>query len=433
MKKTPVIIPFSDIHLESYSNNEKNLILSKINDQLSDLRRDNFNTIVVLAGDIGEGLMGLEWAKKIESDVIYVAGNHEFYSFDYYEVLDKLEAKSKGTNVTFLNNSRKSIFGVNFIGSSLFTSYGDDPDIMAYAQGFMNDYVKIKASKWYSKQNQNKLLKFKQQLRGNSLLADWSQEPFNPLIGREIFDESTKYISKALDVADPNTFNVLVTHHAPFYESMYYINGFLPKNADPKLYYQTKEDLKEFNLSDCQNDLVFKNENILYANCYSSNLSKYVNPELLKKVTLFIHGHIHHPMNYITPYKGMVVTNPKGYKWQQKQLNFAEIITDKSFFHSIFLKAATELTAYIKKSFLTLFAANFADHNQREVVNQIINYIIFTTSRIDGTSNILSNHQQYFIDYAEKLYAESMSGKLSPQDVLNELDELPFCAIKTIY
>ncbi len=37
---------------------------------------------VVLAGDIGEGLVGVEWARQQfqNDEIVYVAGNHEFYS-----------------------------------------------------------------------------------------------------------------------------------------------------------------------------------------------------------------------------------------------------------------------------------------------------------------------------------------------------------------
>jgi predicted phosphodiesterase len=40
--------------------------------------------VVILAGDIGVGLEGLQWAKARYPDrpVIYVAGNHEFYHHD---------------------------------------------------------------------------------------------------------------------------------------------------------------------------------------------------------------------------------------------------------------------------------------------------------------------------------------------------------------
>ena len=34
--------------------------------------------VVVLAGDIDEGLKGVEWAKSIPKPVIYVPGNHEY-------------------------------------------------------------------------------------------------------------------------------------------------------------------------------------------------------------------------------------------------------------------------------------------------------------------------------------------------------------------
>ena len=44
---------------------------------------DSDADIIILAGDIDTGTQGLEWAiaesERLAKDIIYVAGNHEFY------------------------------------------------------------------------------------------------------------------------------------------------------------------------------------------------------------------------------------------------------------------------------------------------------------------------------------------------------------------
>ena len=58
--------------------------------QLSDLHletgpftwEDQGEDVVVLAGDIGVGVAGIEWAKTITKPVVYVAGNHENWDGD---------------------------------------------------------------------------------------------------------------------------------------------------------------------------------------------------------------------------------------------------------------------------------------------------------------------------------------------------------------
>src|SRR5690554_55923 len=64
---------FSDIHVECRADKSFQIPYSN-----SDL--------VVLAGDIGEGLLGITWAadqsQRLGKPVLYTAGNHEYYHHD---------------------------------------------------------------------------------------------------------------------------------------------------------------------------------------------------------------------------------------------------------------------------------------------------------------------------------------------------------------
>ncbi len=60
-------------------------ILSDLHTEFTDFSPpDNDADIVILAGDIGVGLGGIEWAadKFPKTPVIYVPGNHEYYGHD---------------------------------------------------------------------------------------------------------------------------------------------------------------------------------------------------------------------------------------------------------------------------------------------------------------------------------------------------------------
>ncbi len=72
----------------------------------------------ILAGDIGVGLMGLEWAlKTFTRPVIYVMGNQEFYG---QRMVPRLFAKARatvaGTHVHLLENAAIVIDDVRFLG-----------------------------------------------------------------------------------------------------------------------------------------------------------------------------------------------------------------------------------------------------------------------------------------------------------------------------
>jgi Icc-related predicted phosphoesterase len=81
--------------------------------------------MVVLAGDIGTGLRGLEWAKRAIPDrpVIYVLGNHEFYRHDFDELLADARACVAGSNVSLLENDTLDIGGLRFLGCTLWTDF----------------------------------------------------------------------------------------------------------------------------------------------------------------------------------------------------------------------------------------------------------------------------------------------------------------------
>ena len=48
--------------------------------------------VVVLAGDIDDGVGGFRWARETFPDkpIVYVAGNHEFYGYNWKEIQDRV-------------------------------------------------------------------------------------------------------------------------------------------------------------------------------------------------------------------------------------------------------------------------------------------------------------------------------------------------------
>lgn len=83
---------------------------------------ENDADVIIAAGDIGILGQGAAWLKALNKPVIYVAGNHEFYSSEYQETISALEQECKGSNnVHFLNNDSVVINGVRFLGSTLWS------------------------------------------------------------------------------------------------------------------------------------------------------------------------------------------------------------------------------------------------------------------------------------------------------------------------
>lgn len=79
--------------------------------------------VVVLAGDVGVGFAGIEWAARRYRDVpvIYVPGNHEYYDHDIGITEELKSAAPAGIHV--LDENAIEIDGVRFLGTTLWTDF----------------------------------------------------------------------------------------------------------------------------------------------------------------------------------------------------------------------------------------------------------------------------------------------------------------------
>lgn len=100
--------------------------------------------IIILAGDIDLGTAGIKWASTLKKQILYVAGNHEYYTHN----LDILEYDMRATahnsdNVVFLQNDTYVINDIRFIGTTLWTDYnifGNSKLAKSYAEYGLSDH-----------------------------------------------------------------------------------------------------------------------------------------------------------------------------------------------------------------------------------------------------------------------------------------------------
>lgn len=183
-------------------------------------------------------------------NVIYVMGNHEHYGSDFIETYDKITDHLCGfDNIHLLNNQSTIIDGVPFIGSTLWTSLNSfDPLTMLKAKSYMNDFE----------------------------LIHYRNKKFMPDHWLEEYVKSIEYIEYAYNEYIDYDQMVVVTHHAPSFQSMH----------------RKYADLKEVN------------------GCFYSNLDLFIMDR--PKIALWAHGHTHHGFDYMIGNTG-VVCNPRGY------------------------------------------------------------------------------------------------------------------------
>jgi len=212
--------------------------------------------IVVLAGDIHIKDRGVRWAIENIKDkpVIYVLGNHEYYTKTYPKLASELKQLTAGTNISVLENDVITIDRVNFLGCTLWTNFElfGNPKIAGYhCQTRMTDYKKIKRLPNYSK------------IRSIDTAIAHNQ--------------SLNWLEKELIKRQDET-NVVVTHHGPSIKSV------------PEHYHE---------------DMVTAG--------YVSDLEAFIEKHQPK---LWLHGHLHNSSDY-TIGECRVTCNPKGYAGEE--------------------------------------------------------------------------------------------------------------------
>lgn len=154
--------------------------------------------IIVLAGDIDIGARGIKWAveesNRLDKKIIYVSGNHEYYSREYFTNLKNMRDAANDSNVYFLENNEIQIDGIRILGSTLWTDYNVVPGLDTYlvmkeCGHALNDHRVIR-------------------IAGDN-------EYFSPKDARRIHIESVNWLKSKLNEDTDCRATLVVTHHGP--------------------------------------------------------------------------------------------------------------------------------------------------------------------------------------------------------------------------
>jgi 3',5'-cyclic AMP phosphodiesterase CpdA len=219
--------------------------------------------VVILAGDIHNGVEALHWARRSFPDqpIVQVAGNHEFFGACWQRLLDDLRRTAAELDIDFLENDRVRIGGVEFLGATLWTDFElfsapgrplrmSADDAKALMQRRMVDYSLI---------------------RWRDAAQPGGERVLTPDDSAGLHRQSRAWLAGQL--ADPpGGPRVVVTHHLPSWRSV--SPAFLRAASNA---------------------------------AFASDLDAFFGP-----MALWIHGHTHHSFDYMAG-TTRVIANPRGY------------------------------------------------------------------------------------------------------------------------
>ncbi len=222
---------------------------------------------LVLAGDIDVTCeKAIDYARSItDKPIIMVAGNHEFYGQNLQQQLvDARQKAGKIEDIFYLENEAVVIGGTRFIGATLWMDFELLGETFSWqcqqeAIRYMNDFQMIEVEP--------------DEIDLASPTHHCGKVYFSPRHTGKLHDMSAAYFQSVL-AEDFDGPTVIVTHHAPH-----------------------------------QYSIPTRRKNDLLSACYASDLS---NLMLSGHPDLWIHGHVHDPVDYEIGHC-RIISNPRGY------------------------------------------------------------------------------------------------------------------------
>lgn len=252
------LLIYSDLHLENYSFTPPPAAVKQAD-------------VVVLAGDIKEG-GGLVSARKMfpKKDIVYVAGNHEFYDAHWGRALSGMRRQAKDLGIHFLENDAVTLGGIRFLGCTLWTDF-------QFFGPRLEDVVKLECSRYMPDYKAIWTDDEKQDLAGCNEFGFPPRRLITTDDTQHRHHQSRAWLEAALAEGDPCT-TVVVTHHLPHQRSV-------------------ARRYKQHHTS----------------GAYATRLPA----DLIRRCGLWIHGHTHDSVNHRfgdARHETRVISNPRGYR-----------------------------------------------------------------------------------------------------------------------
>lgn len=224
--------------------------------------------LVVLAGDIHNGVEALHWARRNfpRQRIVQVAGNHEFFGACWQVLLAEMRKTAQALGIHLLENDEVVIDGVQFLGATLWTDF----ELFAAAGRPLQMGAEAAKAMMQRRMIDYSVIRWRKSGRGVRA-AERTLAPDDTV---RIHRASRRWLADRLAQSFPGT-RVVVTHHLPSWRSV--APSFLRAASNA---------------------------------AFASDLD-----DLFEPVSLWVHGHTHHSFDYRAG-TTRVVANPRGYPMQ---------------------------------------------------------------------------------------------------------------------
>jgi predicted phosphodiesterase len=255
--------------------------------------------LIIVAGDLSDGVFDIDFLQKPGKPLVFVPGNHDFWSVDadrdMVDIYADMKRAAAGTQVHVLWNETVVIEGVRVIGTPLWTDFGGyHPNLVAAAWEMARDYRQTNARSWYA--NPDNLAKH----RADKMATPYGgpdpalKGTLTPLVAYSLHQESVRFIEACLKEDFPGR-TILATHMAPSYECLRESGTINVSMLDKQNWMQR----------------VRGNRDMVRVACYASDLT-WLFDKYPEQLDLAVHGHIHSTLDIVCG-STRVVSNPRGY------------------------------------------------------------------------------------------------------------------------
>lgn len=254
--------------------------------------------LILVAGDLSNGMFDIEFLCQPGKPLVFVPGNHDFWSSDKRDMFDmyrEMKAAAAGTNVHVLWDEEVQIDGVRILGTPLWTDFGGgNVELMKASFAHSRDYTYISAKSWYEVP-ENRALHDEQWKEFGHFLRENPADTgaFSPVVAHALHRKSRAFIEAKLEEPFEGP-TILVTHMAPSYECLRLSGTVREHFLDPANWRRVGRD----------------NSELARVAGYASDLTSMFE-RYRTELDLAVHGHIHASLDIVCG-STRVLANPRG-------------------------------------------------------------------------------------------------------------------------